>query len=89
MDCSDHECDKLEMSFKGADGFPSFKVKKCALNGIFKPLIEMQKIMSIEFGNVQKDCPLSNQHLPKRKEWWESGFYKNMERKTGTVICNG
>ncbi|PPD89793.1 hypothetical protein GOBAR_DD13282 [Gossypium barbadense] len=36
MDCSDHECDKLEMSFKGADGFPSFKVKKCGVRIMYE-----------------------------------------------------
>ncbi|KAB2059675.1 hypothetical protein ES319_A11G322700v1, partial [Gossypium barbadense] len=40
MDCSDHECDELQISFQGTNSIPCVKVKKCSVRIMYEKDLE-------------------------------------------------
>ncbi|XP_052880936.1 disease resistance-like protein DSC1 [Gossypium arboreum] len=60
MDCSDHECDELEMSFQGTNRLPSFKVKKCGVRIMFEK--DLEEIKELQCHTTQSSPNF--EHIP-------------------------
>lgn len=60
MDCSDHECDELEMSFQGTNRLPSFKVKKCGVSIMFEK--DLEEIKELQCHTTQSSPNFEHIH---------------------------
>ncbi|KAK5787036.1 hypothetical protein PVK06_041687 [Gossypium arboreum] len=60
MDCSDHECDELEMSFQGTNRLPSFKVKKCGVRIMFEK--DLEEIKELQCHTTQSSPNFEHIH---------------------------
>ncbi|PPD73422.1 hypothetical protein GOBAR_DD29657 [Gossypium barbadense] len=79
MDCSDHECHELQMSFQGTKKFPCVKVKKCGVRIMYeKDLEEIREVQChitqsspnfehIHHHSTEKDGSAGSTSLVKRK----------------------
>ncbi|MBA0702285.1 hypothetical protein Goari_027192, partial [Gossypium aridum] len=79
MDCSDHECHELQMSFQGTKKFPCVKAKKCGVRIIYeKDLEEIKEVQChttqsspnfehIHHHSTDKDGSADSTSLVKRK----------------------
>ncbi|TYG96440.1 hypothetical protein ES288_A11G350700v1 [Gossypium darwinii] len=87
MDCSDHECDELEMSFQGTNRLPSFKVKKCGVSIMFEKDLEEIKELQCHTTQSSPNFEHIHHHSTDKEETEEEGPQpKRMQKVFNFII---